>query len=213
MNTKRKILTSLGIGLITLVIFGIFNNPDKKNEKMRIELEQIITSINIATREVNKSIAENEACFGDESIKNDKSADCVINIRNIQDTFKITNETNIANLQTFYQTNQSNFDNITKDFIENNLRLYKSEPYSNSIEAYDQYFSAYIKWHKYFRDYIGIKGLDNMTSEEIMMAKTLAQNILSNDENLKLKTTTFSDYLNENFSKEFVQSMTQSSVK
>jgi len=63
------------------------------------------------------------------------------------------------------------------------------------MTAYIQYIAAYIGWHKYFRDYVGIKGVDNMTSEEIMMAKTLAQNILKA----------------ENFDKEFIDTVTRGS--
>jgi hypothetical protein len=46
-----------------------------------------------------------------------------------------------------------------------------------------------------------------------MRAKTLAQNILTAEEDLKLKVSAFSDYINENFSNEFVSGMTQSSIK
>ena len=77
-------------------------------------------------------------------------------------------------MEVYYQANQSNLDKDTKDMIENSLKLYKSDSYSNLMGAYDKYFSVYIEWHKYFRDYVGIKGVDNMTPEEIRRAKTLA---------------------------------------
>ncbi|MCX6743158.1 MAG: hypothetical protein NT116_02885 [Candidatus Parcubacteria bacterium] len=111
-------------------------------------------------------------------------------------------------MEAYYQANQSNLDKDTKNTIENSLKLYKSDAYSNLMGAYDQYFSAYIEWHKYFRDY-SIKGVDNMTSEEIMKAKILAQDVVSTEESLKLKTNSFDDYLHENFSQEFISAITQ----
>ena len=214
MNIKKIKLKWIVIGgIIILVVLGIYFNPDRKTEKVNAELGQIITSMNTTMQQVKQSITENKVCFSDESLKDGKSADCVINIRSIQDTFRTADKANLAKLEAYYQANQSNLDKDTKDMIENSLKLYKSDSYSNLMGAYDKYFSAYIEWHKYFRDYVGIKGVDNMTSEEIMRAKTLAQDVVSTEENLKLKTTAFSDYLNENFSKEFVSALMQLGAK
>lgn len=214
MNIKKIKLKWIVIGgIIILVALGIYFNPDRKTEKVNAELGQIISSMNTTMQQVKQSITENKVCFSDESLKDGKSADCVINIRNIQETFKTSDKENIGKLEKYYQSNQSNLDKDTKDMIENSLKLYKSDSYSNLMGAYDNYFSAYIEWHKYFRDYVGIKGVDNMTSEELMRAKTLAQDVLSTEESLKLKTTAFSDYLNENFSKEFVSALMQLGAK
>jgi hypothetical protein len=213
MNTKKKILGGLGLVFLFLIILGIYNNPDRKTKKINAELEQISNSMNLAMQRTKQSIAENEACFSDESLKTGKSAECVMNIRNIQENFKATDEENIARLETYYQNNQSSISDDNKDMIENSLRLYKSKYYSSFVNAYNQYFNSFIEWHKYYRDYVEIKGVDNLTSIEIMRAKTLAQNILTAEEDLKLKVSAFSDYINENFSNEFVSGMTQSSIK
>src|SRR3989338_6649522 len=125
-----------------------------------------------------------------------------------QKTLKKADKENLGKLETYYQANQSNLDDNTKKMIDGSLRLYKSSAYSDLMNAYDQYFTAYIEWHKYFRDYVGIKGVDNMTSEEIMRAKTLAQDVVTAEDNLKLKTNAFNDFLQENFDKEFIDSLT-----
>ncbi|MFA5232589.1 MAG: hypothetical protein WC410_02910 [Candidatus Paceibacterota bacterium] len=210
MSNKKKIFIGLGAILLLLVVFGIYNNPDRKANKVSTELEQIIAATNSTMQEVRQVVLDNKICFEDESLQQSgKSAECVINLRNIQNTFRTADKENLGKLEAYYQTNQLNLDDNTKKMIDDSLRLYKSNTYSDLMNAYDQYFNAYIEWHKYFRDYVGIKGVDNMTSEEIMKAKTLAQDVVTAEDNLKLKTNEFSDYLNENFSKEFVSTLIQ----
>lgn len=209
MSNKKKIFIGLGIILLGLVIFGIYNNPDRKINKVNAELEQIITATNSTMQEVRQVILDNKICFEDESLQQSgKSAECVTNLRNIQTTFRTADKENLGKLEAYYQANQSSLDDSTKKMIDGSLRLYKSGAYSNLMNAYDQYFSAYIEWHKYFRDYVGIKDVDNMTSEEILMAKTLAQNVVTAEDNLKLNTNTFNDFLQENFDKEFIEALT-----
>lgn len=208
MSNKKKIFIGLGAVLLILVIFGIYNNPDRKTQKVNAELEQIIAATNSTMQEVRQVILDNKICFEDESLKQSgKSAECVTNLRNIQTTFKTADKENLGKLETYYQANQSNLDENTKKMIDGSLRLYKSGAYSELMIAYDQYFTAYIEWHKYFRDYVGIKGVDNMTSEEIMRAKTLAQDVVTAEDNLKLKTNAFNDFVQENFDKEFIDAL------
>jgi hypothetical protein len=209
MSNKKKIFTGLGIVILALIAFGIYNNPDRKVSKVNAELEQIITATNSRMQEVRQFVLDNKICFEDESLKQSgKSAECVINLRNIQSTFRTADKENLGKLEAYYQANQSNLDESTKKMIDGSLRLYKSNAYSNLMSAYDQYFTAYIEWHKYFRDYVGIKDVDNMTSEEIMRAKTLAQDVVTAEDNLKLKINAFNDFLQENFDKEFIDALT-----
>jgi len=209
MSNKKKIFIGLGIVLLALIVFGIYNNPDRKVNKVNAELEQIITATNSTMQEVRQVVLDNKICFEDESLKmSGKSAECVTNLRNIQSTFRTADKENLGKLEAYYQTNQSNLDENTRKMIDGSLRLYKSSSYSDLMSAYDQYFTAYIEWHKYFRDYVGIKGVDNMTSEEIMRAKTLAQDVVTAEDNLKLKTNAFNDFLQENFDKEFIDALT-----
>jgi hypothetical protein len=209
MSNKKKIFIGLGVVLLALIIFGIYNNPDRKTNKVNAELEQIITATNSTMQEVRQVVLDNKICFEDESLQQSgKSAECVTNLRNIQSTFRTADKENLGKLDAYYQANQSNLDDSTKKMIDGSLRLYKSNAYSDLMGAYDQYFAAYIEWHKYFRDYVGIKGVDNMTSEEIMRAKTLAQDVVTAEDNLKLKTNAFNDFLQENFDKEFIEALT-----
>jgi hypothetical protein len=209
MSNKKKIFIGLGIVLLALIAFGIYNNPDRKTNKVNAELEQIITATNSTMQEVRQVILDNKICFEDESLKQSgKSAECVTSLRNIQSTFRTADKENLGKLEAYYQANQSNLDESTKKMIDGSLQLYKSNSYSDLMGAYDQYFTTYIEWHKYFRDYVGIKGVDNMTSEEIMRAKTLAQDVVMAEDNLKLKTNAFNDFLQENFDKEFIDALT-----
>jgi len=209
MSNKKKIFIGLGVVLLSLIVFGIYNNPDREANQVNAELEQIITATNSTMQEVRQVVLDNKICFEDESLQqNGKSAECVTNLRNIQSTFRTADKENLGKLDAYYQANQSNLDDSTKKMIDGSLRLYKSNAYSDLMGAYDQYFAAYIEWHKYFRDYVGIKGVDNMTSEEIMRAKTLAQDVVTAEDNLKLKTNAFNDFLQENFDKEFIEALT-----
>jgi len=209
MSNKKKIFIGLGVVLLALIVFGIYNNPDRKVNKVNAELEQIIIATNATMQEVRQVVLDNKICFEDESLQQSgKSAECVTNLRNIQSTFRTADKENLGKLEAYYQANQSNLDDSTKKMIDGSLRLYKSNAYSDLMGAYDQYFTAYIEWHKYFRDYVGIKGVDNMTSEEIMRAKTLAQDVVTAEDNLKLKTNAFNDFLQENFDKEFIDALT-----
>ena len=209
MSNKKKIFIGLGVVLLSLIVFGIYNNPDREDNQVNAELEQIITATNSTMQEVRQVVLDNKICFEDESLQQSgKSAECVTNLRNIQSTFRTADKENLGKLDAYYQANQSNLDDSTKKMIDGSLRLYKSNAYSDLMGAYDQYFAAYIEWHKYFRDYVGIKGVDNMTSEEIMRAKTLAQDVVTAEDNLKLKTNAFNDFLQENFDKEFIEALT-----
>lgn len=198
----------MGVVLLALIVFGIYNNPDRKIDKANAELSAIMSSMNSTMLQVKQDITNNKICFEDESLKQSgKSAECVTNLRDIQGTFRTADKANLGKLETYYQANQSSLDADTQKMIENSLKLYKSDAYTNLMVAYDQYFSAYIEWHKYFRDYVGIKGVDNMTSAEIMKAKTLAQDVVSAEESLKLKANAFNDYLQENFDKDFIDAL------
>ena len=209
MSNKKKIFIGLGVVLLALIVFGIYNNPDRKVNKVNAELEQIIIATNATMQEVRQVVLDNKICFEDESLQQSgKSAECVTNLRNIQSTFRTADKENLGKLEAYYQANQSNLDDSTKKMIDGSLRLYKSNAYSDLMGAYDQYFTAYIEWHKYFRDYVGIKGVDNMTSEEIMREKTLGKDVVTEEDNLKLKTNAFNDFLQENFDKEFIDALT-----
>lgn len=189
--------------IVLLVVYGIYANPDRKTQKVNAQLAEIMTDMNSTMLQVKQEITDNKTCFSDDSLKNGGSADCVTNLRNIQETFRTTDQANFSKLENYYQANATSLDSDTKSFIENSLKLYQSDAYKSLMSAYDQYFSAYIDWHKYFRDYVDIKGVDNMTSDEIMRAHTLAQSIVSAEDNLKIKNNEFNDYLQENFDKNF----------
>lgn len=195
--------------VVALILVGIYLNHNTKTEKANTELQQIMAEMSSSSKEIKEKIAENETCFKDESLKEGKSAECVVSIVALQSSYKLAGKANVEVLEKYYQENQSTLDANTKQMIENNLKLYKSESYSALLVAYDKYFQAYINWHKYFRDYVGIKGLDNLTSAELMKVKPLAQDVVSTDEDLKLKTNAFSDYLHQNFSDEFISSLSK----
>ena len=208
MSNRKKIFTGLGIALLILTVFGTYNNPDRKSAETDSELEAILVAANSTMQEIRNDVKENQSCFGDESLQNGTWSECVIILRNIQENFRSADRENIEKLEKYYQENQSVLDNETKSMVENSLRLYRSDSYTDLVNAYDRYFTANIEWHKFFRDVIGIKGVDNMTDEELMSTQPLAQEVVSAKENLQLKTNTFPNYLHENFDKEFVQPLT-----
>lgn len=205
---KIKISWLIIAAVIILVAYGIYNNPDRKLKNVNSELGQILMDMQTTVQQVRNDITSNQACFGDESLQEGTSAECVVNLRGIQDAFKNTVKNNLTKLEEYYRVNKTNLDEETKNMIENSLLLYKSDSYSDLMKAYDRYFTANIEWHKFFRDVVGIKGPDNMSDEELMQTKTLAQEMLDAEDNLKLKTNAFSDYLHENFDKEFIDNLT-----
>jgi len=209
MFNKVQVRWIMLVAVILLVGFGIYLNPDRRIRKVNAELERIMTSMNSTMLEIRDDVATNQSCFEDESLQNGASAGCVISLRAIQETLRNTDKENMGKLEKYYQDNKAELDDATKSMINNSLRLYQSNSYSDLLDAYDRYFTANIKWHTFFRDVVGIKGVDNMTNTELMNTKSLAQEVVSAEENLKLKTNTFSDYLHTNFDKEFVQSLTK----
>lgn len=202
LNWKYFSITALAL----IVAFGIYNNPDRKNAQDDAELQAIFTDMDSALQEVTKAATENKTCFEDESLAGE-SAQCVTNLHNIQSSFRTVDKENAVKLETYYETNQASLDEQTKKMIQDSLRLYKSDTYSELMTAYDNFFTAYIEWHKYFRDYVGVKGVDSMNSEEVMQAHYLAEDIVEVEESLELKKNVFSDYLHENFDKEFVDAL------
>lgn len=194
------------VALALLVAFGIYNNPDRKTAQVDAELQEIFTAMDSTLQEVAKTATENKTCFEDESLT-EESAECVINLRDIQSTFRTVDKENVVKLETYFETNQASLDEQTKKMIRDSLRLYKSDAYSALMTSYDNFFTTYIEWHKYFRDYVGVKGVDGMNSEELMQAHYLAEDIVEAEENLELKKNAFSDYLRENFDKEFVDAL------
>ncbi|MDD5145220.1 MAG: hypothetical protein PHW72_03815, partial [Candidatus Pacebacteria bacterium] len=149
----------------------------------------------------------NQSCFGDESLQEGISEECIVNLRNIQETFRNTDKENFGKLEKYYQENEAGLDEGTRLMVTNSLQLYGSDPYSNLADAYDRYFTANIEWHKFFRDVVSIKGVDNMTEGELMSAQPLAQEVIDAEESLQLETNNFRDYLYENFDKEFVEAL------
>lgn len=201
-EVKKIALSALGLLIILFAILSIWLRSDRDSG-----LEKILGAMSVTAQQVRNDILENKTCFEDESLQNGKSDECITNIRKIQNTFRTTDKENLDKLESYYQTNQPDLNSDEKKMVEDSLRLYKSTAYSDLMNAYDQYFSAYIEWHKYFRDYVGIKGVDNLTSEETMMARDRAQVVVSTEENLQLKVNAFKDFTNENFDKEFIDAL------
>jgi len=204
--SKNKYINIIGIIFLLIIVWGIFQDKND-TDKIDTELKQLIIAINSTGQETQQVILDNQACFIDESLEKGTSAECVIVLQNIKKTFKTTDKENLDKLEIYYQTNQSRLDDDTKKMINDSLRLYKSSTYFDLMNAYDEFFITYIEWHKYFRDYIGIKGIDNITEKEIMMSTTLAENVLAVDENIVLKVNDFTDFLQENFDKEFINTL------
>jgi len=200
MNKRYLIIGGVVFALVALTAWGVYRNPER-------QLEPVMNLINATNQEMRGFLIANQTCFGDESLKNRESAKCVVELQKIRDYFQTQDKENIAKLEIYFQENGSRLDNDTRSVIENSLKLNKSQAYADLGLAYDQYFGAYIEWHKYFRDVVGIKGVDNMTTEELMRTKTLAQNVVDAEENLQLKINALSDYLRENFDKEFVDAV------
>jgi len=195
---KIKPIWIIDVILLLLVVWGIYKNPDSKIDTVNAELSQLIEASNSTMQEVVLAISNNKDCFGDESIKKGKSGYCIITIRNIQDTFRTARtaeKENLSKLEAFYSANQLSLDEETKTFIDNNLKLSKSDAYANLMNAYDKYFTVYIAWHKYFRDIVGIKGVDNMNDTESMQAHYLAQDLVKAEEEMKTAQNKFFDYL------------------
>jgi len=207
-NEKKKEIKKIALGALGfLIIIPVILAIWLRSNTGDTELEKILGAMNSTAQQVRNDIQQNKFCFEDESLKNGKSDECVTNLRSIQDTFRTADKKNLDNLESYYQTNQSSLKADTKKMVENSLKLYKSGAYSDLMNAYDQYFGAYIEWHKYFRDYVGIKGVDDLTSEETMKAHYLAQDVVSAEDNLKLKANIFNDFLHENFDKEFINAL------
>jgi allophanate hydrolase subunit 1 len=202
---KKKIkIEWIVVGIILLLVaFGIYNKTDKQVTK-----DAELQDMNSALVEVVQAAQENQVCFEDESLQQNQSAECVIKLRQIQDIFRTTDKKNVTKLEAYYNKNKSVLDEKTKEMIENSLRLYKSESYSDLMSAYDQFFSAYIEWHKYFRDYVGIRGVDNLSEDEIMQAKYLAEDVVEAEKNLELKKNAFNDYMHKNFDRELIDALT-----
>lgn len=191
------------VAIVIIVVYGIYANPDRKAENANAQLAEIMTNINSKTQEVRQDVSDNQVCFSGGLLKTEESAGCVTSLRNIQEIFRTTDQAEITKLKNYYQANADFLDQDTKSFIENSLKLYQSDANKNLTSAYYQYFSAYINWHKYFSNHVDIKSIDNMTSNEIIQAHTLAQSIVSAKNNLKLKNNKFNDYIQENFDKNF----------
>ncbi|MFA7170083.1 MAG: hypothetical protein WC178_04510 [Candidatus Paceibacterota bacterium] len=206
-DSRKKRIIYVAIALVILFYAQMFLTAKKDVAETSDELNQIYALMTSTTLQLKQSIAENETCFNDESLESGISADCVINIRKIQDNFRNDEKTNMSRLEGYYQANQATLNTGNQQMIEKYLKLYRAGAYSSLMGAYDQYFSAYIEWHKYFRDYVGIKGVDNMTTEEIMKAQTLAKDVVTAEEDLKLKTNAFKDYLYENFDQSFISAV------
>ncbi|MBI2057933.1 MAG: hypothetical protein HYT63_03040 [Candidatus Yanofskybacteria bacterium] len=208
---RNKMIVLVGL---TIIVWGwylsIFLSPffeKSKSIKINPELESIISGTNSTILKVRSDIAAHQTCFGDESLEQRISAECVIAIKDIQETFRGADNENLGKLELYYQNNTSDIDNVSKNLIENSLRLYKSNFYLSLMNEYDRYFSAYIKWHEYFRDIVGTKGVDNMTDSELMKAKTLAQEIVDSEEKLQSSANQFTDYLNNSFDKDFIEAI------
>ena len=126
MSNKKKIFIGLGVVLLALIVFGIYNNHDRKIDKANAELSAIMSSMNSTMLQVKQDVTDNKICFEDESLKQSgKSAECVTNLRNIQGTFRTADKANLGKLETYYQANQSSLDTDTQKMIENSLKLYK----------------------------------------------------------------------------------------
>ena len=109
-------------GLVLLVAFGIYNNPDRKAAKIDSELQEIFSAMNSTLQNVAQAAVENQTCFRDDSLRGG-SAECVINLRDIQNTFRSADNENVAKLDAYYPKKKTVIDEQTKKMIEDSWRL------------------------------------------------------------------------------------------
>ena len=200
MKNKFVIGGLVALGFLALIAWGFYNNPER-------QLEPVMELMSATTQELRSFLIENKTCFEDSSIQNGESTKCVSELQKIRNYFNTVDKENISKLQIFFEENGSRLEDENRLIIENSLKLNTSPAYKDLGLAYDQYFGAYIEWHKFFRDVVGLKGVDNMSDEELMRTKTLAQDVVTAEENLQLKVNALSDYLRENFDKEFIEAV------
>lgn len=208
MNIKKIIINIICVLAVLFVInfiIGIFIVvfSDSGNNSKE-EINDIFGSSIETQTEIRNLMVENQDCFNDESLENNRSNKCVIALMKMRNIVNIDEKENMEELKNYYNKNKSSLDTDTQLIIEENIKLCDSEYYNNYTNSLNRFLSAYMAWHKYFRDYVGIKGVDNMTSDEIMQSKTLAQEVLDSEEVFQLNGNILTDYLYENFSKEFI---------
>lgn len=197
---KIKNVHILVIIIVIIIGYGIYNNPDRKIDKTRSELESLFASSFSIVQEMTTSMYQNKNCFSLESLEDLNSENCIIVIENAQNNFKKLNAESLKNFQDFYDSKKDDLDDETKKIIENALTLYKSESYINLLSAYDKFFTSAVDLHKALA-----KGVDNMTSSEKAKFKSIAENFDIQASDLRSATISYNEYLNKNFDADFVK--------
>lgn len=214
-NPKLR-LRLIILAIIIVIVWGWylsafltpFLSKNQDSVKVDVEYQEILADNISKTEELTLILTENTDCFDDEALSNGISAKCAVNLEKARNILNTEDALLLERLTLYYKENKASLDAISKKVIEDSIKLYNSEKYNTSMTAMDEYLVAYIEWHEYFRDFVNLKGVDNMTEEEIMRAKTLAENIVNTEENLQLKKTDLRTYMNQNFDEDFLKFFT-----
>jgi hypothetical protein len=204
---KKKPFITISLLVIALIGFGFYGLHVSQVNRVKADFDQLAAASYSNAKWFRQAIINNATCFTDESLTRlGQSAKCVTNLQAIRNRFFESDKQNMSNLATYYATNASRLDPITKAQVDATLRLYGATVYTALMSAWDEYLQAYIEWHAYFRDYVQVKGFDNMTTHEIMKVKPLAQAVLDSESHLKETKNGFNDFLQANFDQSFIDS-------
>ena len=217
MNNKKKIFIGLGIFFVILVIFGIYNNPDRKTNSAFADYQELIEQEAIRKNELQGLSTQYRNCFASPSKEIVET--CLAGIAKIKPLVAQETEV-ITKLNSFYNTNKTALEGENKLFLENNIKLVNSKEYQDVLKGTIDVLDAHTDFYTYLNEEVDTTGLDETMSqdEKIKIASRLiadrnfksdlvVKNLTDLSENLDLKKELLQRYIRANYSEEFISKM------
>jgi len=217
MSKKNKWLISLGAVLLVLVIFGIYNNPDRKLNSTFNSYQNISESENARKEELKTLQSQYVKCFVPEDA--DIATFCLERLPKIKTLVSKKPEV-LLSLQSLYNKSKNDFDGEDRIFLENNIKLLSSKEYQDVYKGTIDVLDAYIDFYVYLNgEYDTSKINDSMSQDEKIeiLSHSIAdrnfkrdlvvKNLIDLSDNLELKKEMLNRYVRSNYTAEFAKAV------
>src|SRR3989344_3233161 len=217
MNNKKKIFIGLGVVLLALIVFGIYNNPDRKLNSAFDTYQNISESETIRKEELKTLQSQYAKCFVPEDA--DIATFCLDGIPKINVLVSKEPEL-LLSLQSLYNKNKNDLDDENRIFLENNIKLLSSKEYQDVYKGTIDVLDAYVDFYVYLNgEYDTSKINDSMSQDEKIeilshviadrnfKSDLVVKNLTDLSDNLELKKEVLKRYVRANYSEDFAKAM------
>ncbi|HYC79957.1 MAG TPA: hypothetical protein VEC17_02935 [Candidatus Binatia bacterium] len=199
----KKIKWVILAGVLILVAWGIYQNPDRRTD--RTELEAIFTDSQQMRSDIQADVSQIQDCFTDNEIEVDLAitTKCLNGLTSV--IVKVDNEKIIVyRLEEYHKSHKEDLDNETKKIVEDSIKLNNSAEYKAVLAATKSFYDAHIDYYTFLQNNLQDKTVDDLSESELLNLVAIGNRTESTWQEVQNKQTVFKNYVLQNYGQEFL---------